>query len=173
MTTHPQPMTAPRLTTPRRRRPSGALGALAATVVLAGCGMLGGSAEDPTSGPAGGTLHEQGTTEVEIAVGETAQVSLGEGSQGVGDAWGVISQTEESVASADVVLGEDVYGTGGGQDAPGASMPYAVELTGIEAGTTTVRVLYCTRAEIAEGCDQSKGTLDPPVDPVEITVTVR
>lgn len=173
MTTHPRPVTPHRLTTQRHRRSSGALGALAATVLLAGCGILGGSAEDPTSGPAEGTLHDQGTTEVEIAVGETAQVSLGEGSQGVGDAWGVISQTEESVASADVVLDEDVYGTGVGEDAPGSSMPYAVELTGLDAGTTTVRVLYCTRAEIAEGCDQSKGTLDPPVDPVEITVTVR
>lgn len=162
----------PRLGQRRTRSAPVALTALAATALLAGCGVLGGSgqADPPTEE---GVLHEQGTTEVELAVGETVQVSLGEGSQGVGDDWGVISQTDESVAEAEVVMDENVVGAEEGQDAPGVSMPYAVELTGLDSGTTTVRVLYCTRAEIAEDCDQSKGTLDPPVDPVEITVTVR
>ncbi|MEE1650474.1 hypothetical protein V1260_06680 [Brachybacterium sp. J144] len=44
---------------------------------------------------------------------------------------------------------------------------------GVAPGTTTVRVLYGTRAEIEEGCDQDQGTRQAPVDPVEITVTVR
>lgn len=159
----------PSMTAPGRRRTTSALTAAAGILLLAGCGVLGGgdgSSED-------GELLPQGTTEVQLAVGETAQVSLGEGSQGVGDDWGVVSQTDDAVAEAGVVMDEEVFGTEDGEDAPGASMPYAVELTGQEPGTTTVRVLYCTRTEIAEGCDQSKGTLDAPVAPVEITVVVE
>lgn len=135
-------------------------------LLLAGCGLL-------VSPPSQGTLHEQGTTEVEIGVGETTQVSLGDGSPGIGDDWGVISQTDDSVVDAEVVLGENVYGATGVEDAPGSSTPFAVELTGLASGSTQVRVLYCTRTEIADDCDQSIGTLDPPVDPVEIVVTVR
>ena len=91
----------------------------------------------------------------------------------MGDDWGVISQSEDGVVSADVVLDEDVFGAGDGSDEPGSSMPYAVQLRGEAPGTSTVRVLYCTRTAIAEDCDQSQGTLEPPVDPVEIAVTVR
>ncbi|EWS81003.1 hypothetical protein BF93_00655 [Brachybacterium phenoliresistens] len=145
-----------------RRRPTAVLAGLALAAVLAACGA-----------PEHGVLLEQGTTEVDLAVGESAQISLGEGSQGVGDAWGVVSETDSAVASAEVVMDEEVHGTEQGEDAPGATMPYAVEVTGLAPGTTTVRVLYCTRSEIAEDCDQSQGTLEPPVDPVEITVTVR
>ncbi|MDN5900372.1 MAG: hypothetical protein L0H74_09925 [Brachybacterium sp.] len=160
---------APSMTAPGPRRTARALAAAAGILLLAGCGALGG--ED---GPGeDGELLPQGTTEVRLAVGETAQVSLGEGSQGVGDDWGVVSETEEAVAEAGVVMDEEVFGTEDGQDAPGASMPYAVELTGQQPGTSTVRVLYCTRTEIAEDCDQSKGTLDAPVAPVEITVVVE
>lgn len=149
-------------------RAASALAAAAGILLLAGCGMLVGA-----DGTGEEELLPQGTTEVHLAVGETARVSLGEGSQGVGDDWGVISQTDDAVAEAEVVMDEEVHGTEQGADAPGASMPYAVELTGEQAGTTTVRVLYCTRTEIAEDCDQSKGTLDAPVDPVEITVVVE
>ncbi|WP_394213882.1 hypothetical protein [Brachybacterium vulturis] len=159
--------TATATTDPARRRAARALTLLVGAALLAGCGVLGGgSGDDPA-------LLVQGTTEVQLAVGETAQVSLGEGSQGVGDDWGVISQTDATVAEASVVMDEEVFGTEDGQDAPGASMPYAVELTGQQPGTSTVRVLYCTRTEIAEDCDQSKGTLDAPVAPVEITVVVE
>ncbi|WP_246957249.1 hypothetical protein [Brachybacterium sp. Marseille-Q7125] len=45
-------------------------------------------------------------------------------------------------------------------------------MTGASPGSTTIRVLYCTRSKIVEGCDQDKGTREPPVEPVEITVTV-
>lgn len=152
---------------PGRRHTARALTTVAAVLLLAGCGVL--SGDDGAEGE----LLAQGTAEVHLAVGETAQISLGEGSQGVGDDWGVVSQTDEAVAAAEVVMGEEVHGTAEAEDAPGASMPYAVELTGERAGTTTVRVLYCTRAAIAEDCDQSTGTLDPPVDPVEITVVVE
>lgn len=159
--------TATAATDPARRRTARALTLVLGTVLLAGCGVLGGaSGDDPA-------LLVQGTTEVQLAVGETAQVSLGEGSQGVGDDWGVISQTDATVAEASVVMDEEVFGTDEGQDAPGTSMPYAVELTGQQPGTTTLRVLYCTRTEIAEDCDQSQGTLDAPVAPVEITVVVE
>ncbi|ATG50658.1 hypothetical protein CFK38_03330 [Brachybacterium vulturis] len=159
--------TATATTDPARGRAARALTLLVGAALLAGCGVLGGgSGDDPA-------LLVQGTTEVQLAVGETAQVSLGEGSQGIGDDWGVISQTDATVAEASVVMDEEVFGTDEGQDAPGASMPYAVELTGRQPGTTTVRVLYCTRTEIAEDCDQSQGTLDAPVAPVEITVVVE
>lgn len=154
---------------PRPRAGRG-LGAAAAVLLLAGCGLIGGT---PGGGDPEGELLPEGTTEVHVAVGESAQVSLGLGSQGVGDDWGVVSLTDDAVAEAEVVMDEEVIGTEEGGDAPGASMPYAVELTGVEAGTTTVRVLYCTRSEIAEDCDQSSGTLEPPVDPVEITVVVE
>ena len=155
----------------RAPRSSGrALTAVAAILLLAGCGVLGG---DEGGEDAEAELLAQGTTEVRLAVGETAQVSLGEGSQGVGDDWGVISKTDDAVAEAEVVMGEEVHGTDGDEGAPGASTVYAVELTGQDPGTTTVRVLYCTRTAIAEECDQSKGTLEPPVDPVEITVVVE
>lgn len=159
---------APSMPVTGRGRAASALAAMAGILLLAGCGMFGGA-----DGPDEEELLPQGTTEVHLAVGETAQVSLGEGSQGVGDDWGVISQTDDAVAAAEVVMDEEVFGAEQGEDAPGASMPYAVELTGEQAGTTTVRVLYCTRTEIAEDCDQSKGTLDAPVEPVEITVVVE
>lgn len=166
-TSHPS--TGPSGPVTARRRTGRALAAVAGVMLLAGCGMLGGG-----NGSGGDVeLLPEGTTEVQLAVGETAQVSLGEGSQGVGDDWGVVSQTDDAVAEAEVVMDEEVSGTEEGEDAPGASMPYAVELTGREPGTTTVRVLYCTRAEIAEDCDQSKGTLEAPVAPVEITVVVE
>lgn len=155
--------------------------ALLVAAPLAGCSLADRVEPQPTPTTAPptarqGTLLPKGTTEVELAVGETVQVSLGQGSPGVGDTWGVVSQTDESTASADVEIGDAVFGTAPGTETPapvGGSRPYAVELTGVGPGTTTVRVLYCTRAAIAEGCDQSQGTLDPPVDPVEITVTVR
>lgn len=155
---------APPARSRRHRGPGVLLAAVTAVTLLAGCGLL-----SPSSS---GTLLEEGTTEVEVDTGETVQVSLGSGSQGIGDAWGVVSQTDDAVAEAQVVMDEEVLGAEGGEEAPGASMPYAVEITGLAAGTSTVRVLYCTRAEIAEDCDQSQGTLEPPVAPVEITVTV-
>ncbi|GAB2542034.1 hypothetical protein [Brachybacterium huguangmaarense] len=142
-----------------------------------GCDPLGGVDPARSSAPRTATLLEEGTTEVEIGAGETVQVSLGIGTQGVGDMWGVVSQTDEDVADAEVVLGAEVAGQPArnplSPGPPGSSSPFAVELTGKEPGTTTVRVLYCTRTAIAEGCDQSQGTLEAPVDPVEITVTVR
>ncbi len=147
--------------------------AAGAAMLLAGCALLSpGEPGTPSASPTG-TLLEQGTTEVELGAGELAQVSLGEGSQGIGDAWGVVSQSDDSVAQAEIVMDEEVLGAEEGEDAPGASMPYAVQITGLAPGTSTVRVLYCTRAEITEGCDQSQGTLEPPVAPIEITVTVR
>lgn len=154
---------------PAHRRAARALTVVVAAVLLAGCGVLSGG-DDSDADP---ELLTQGTAEVQLTVGETAQVSLGEGSQGVGDEWGVVSQTDDTVTTTTVVMDEDVFGAEEGEDAPGASMPYAVELTGQQPGTTTVRVLYCTRTEIAEGCDQSQGTLEAPVAPVEITVVVE
>ena len=173
----------------RDRRPSAVLPILAAALLaagsLTGCEALGlggsGGAPSPTTTPLptpdDGTLLPEGTTELLIESGETVQVDLGEGSQGVGDMWGVVSQTNENAATVEVVLGEKVFGTPHRDPSdtpapPGSSTRFAVEITGREPGTSTVRVLYCARAEIAEGCDQSTGTKEAPVDPVEITVTV-
>lgn len=164
--------------------------AAAGALLLGGCGVLGG--DEPTDPPVPdqptaqqtsaseveGTLLEEGTTEVELSVGEIVQVSLGSGSPGIGDDWGVISQTEDGVVDAEVVSGGSVIDGGGdarGDDgeAPGSETPFSVELEGVASGTSTVRVLYCTRSPIEEGCDQDKGTREAPVVPVEITVTVR
>lgn len=178
------PMTyPPRRVRRRLRRTAGLVGILLAAGALASCGVLPTDRDPAPTRPTTGTeLLPEGTDRVDLEVGETAQVSLGEGSQGVGDAWGLAEQNDDGVAdtggiaTAEVVLGDDVVGSSGGdggEEKPGASMTYAVELTGTAPGTTTVRVLYCTRTKtFTEECDQSNGTKEPPVEPVEITVTV-
>jgi len=159
--------------------------AAAGALLLGGCGVLGG--EEPTDPPVPdqptaqqtsateveGTLLEEGTTEVELSVGEIVQVSLGSGSPGIGDDWGVISQTEDGVVDAEVVSGDSVIDGDDDAAAPGSATPFSVELEGVASGTSTVRVLYCTRSQIEEECDQDTGTREAPVAPVEITVTVR
>lgn len=125
--------------------------------------------------PRQGTLLPQGTTAVQVAPGETVQVSLAEGSTGIGDDWGVVAISDDAVVGADVAIGSAVFGQPPPTDDGGASggtSAFAVELEGLAPGEATVRVLYCTRTKVAEGCDQTQGTLDAPVDPVEITVTV-
>ncbi|MGP9682432.1 hypothetical protein [Brachybacterium sp. AOP3-A1-3] len=145
------------------------LAAIAATVLsLTSCYLL-----DPD-------LLAEGTDTVTIEVGETAQVALGEWSPGVGDDWGAVPVTDDSagehgavddgVVVADVVMNSEVFGVRERRDGPeaGGSFPYAVELTGVAPGTSTVRLVYCYRTAIAEDCDQ--GPRD--IDPIEITVTV-
>lgn len=94
----------------------------------------------------------------------------------MGDYWDVISVGDPAIAEADVAIGEKVFGvepSGPGVDAPGGPSPFAVEIHGLTAGETTVRVLYCTRTrEVQEDCDQSQGTLEAPVEPVKIQVQV-
>lgn len=165
-----------------RRR--GAVTALlaAGALMMSGCSLLGGE-EPPTPAPTTeqsptpreGTLLPEGTTEVEVAADATVQVALPEGSLGVGDYWDVVSVEDDSIVEADVAIGEDVVGelpseTG---EEEGGTQAFAVEVTGLAPGETTVRVLYCTRTRtVSEGCDQSEGTLEPPIDPVEIRVRV-
>ena len=158
--------------------------ALLATGVLmmSGCSLLGGEeppAPSPTTEqsptPKEGTLLPEGTTEVEVAADETVQVALPEGSLGVGDYWDVVSVADDTIIDADVAIGEDVVGElpSGNDEEVGGSQAFAVEVTGLAPGETTVRVLYCTRTRtVSEGCDQSQGTLEPPVEPVEIRVRV-
>ena len=144
---------------PREHLPARRAVLLGAALVLAGCAR-------------GGTLLDVGTTEVELEVGQTLQVDLGSWTPGVGDDWGVVSQTVPEVADAEVVMGSDVVGERRRRDdaAGGGDARYAVEITGLAPGTTTVRTLHCWRDGIAEGCAQEPNS---PVDPVEITVTVR
>lgn len=148
--------------TSHRIRRAGA-GALAAAVLLlsTGCGLFGRDVE----------RLPQGTREVTVQVGETAQVSLGWINPSIGDIWSVYEVNPEGIAAAKVVKGENVVG-GSSPDAPGSGTFGAVEIMGEKAGTTTVTVLYCTRTEVEPGCDQSLGTLTPPVEPLEIEVTV-
>ncbi|MCS6711768.1 hypothetical protein JSY14_06930 [Brachybacterium sp. EF45031] len=130
------------------------------------------TAQDGRSAAVPVELLTEGTTSVDVAPGETVQVSLGTGSQGIGDDWGDVSISDDAVATAEVVRGDRVATTSAGSDAPGGEIPFAVAIEGHAPGTTTVRVLYCTRTAIAEGCDQSKGTKEAPVAPAELTVTV-
>lgn len=145
------------------------LGAAAAAVLtLTGCYLL-----DPD-------LLAEGTDEVSIEVGETVQVDLGQWSPGVGDDWGAVPVTDDStgehgtvddgIVTAGVVMNSEVFGVRERRDGPeaGGSFPYAVELTGVAPGTSTVRLVYCYRTNIAEDCDQ--GPRD--IDPIELTVTV-
>lgn len=151
-------------------------------LVMSACSLLGGEESPspvPTTEPAPtareGTLLPEGTTEVELATDETVQVALPEGSLGVGDYWDVVSVEDDSVIEADVAIGEDVVGElpSDTDEETGGPQAFAVEVTGLAAGETTVRVLYCTRTRtVSEDCDQSQGTLEPPVDPVEIRVKV-
>lgn len=132
-------------------------GMLVGAVALTGCG-------------AGQEPLPLGTTDVELSVGETAQVALGEWSPGVGDGWGVVSQTDEAVLEAvDVFTGGRVFGETERDLGDGASLPHAVEVTGAARGVSTVRVIYCYRDTIVEGCDQ--GPRD--IEPIEITVAVE
>lgn len=174
-----------RFTTASRSR-GRSLAALAATAVLlaTGCSLLGpeeptAPPHDPTSEaeptPREGTLLPEGTTEVQVEAGESMQVALPEGALGVGDYWGVISVSDPAVAEADVVIGENVVGEMPREsgDEEGGPQAFAVEISGLQEGEATVRVLYCTRTrEVSEGCDQEYGTLDAPVEPVEIQVSV-
>lgn len=148
----------------RVRRTVPVLSLTAAALLLTSCGLI---------RPGSDELLPEGTATVELDVGETAQISLGRGTPGVGDDWGVISISDEKVADAGVVLGREVHTDDPGGDQPGAELPYAVQIDAKAPGTTRVRVLYCTRAKIAENCDQTQGTLKPPVAPREITVRVR
>ena len=151
---------------------------LAASLTLAGCDLLTpreGPTPDQTPTSPEASLLPEGTTEVTVAPGETVQVSLGTGNIGVGDAWDVINETEPDVASADVVTGDAVSGYTTPEESQGAVgdfSPFAVEITGEQAGTSTITVQYCTRTKVAPDCDQTQGTLDAPVDPIDVTVTV-
>lgn len=167
-----------------RRRAAARTGALLAVgaLALSGCSLLGiGAPTDPdpdptaTETPRPGRLEPEGTTEVTVAPGEAVQVSLPDGSTGVGDMWGVVSVSDPAVAEADVEIGSGVFGQPPSSPNPtvGGSSPFSVEITGKAAGEAKIRVLYCTRTEVEEGCDQSQGTLDAPVEPVEITVRVE
>ena len=161
---------------------------LAATgiVQLSSCPLLSSQA-DPTPADPGPTASEratpregallaEGTTEVDVAPGDTVQVSLPEGSLGVGDYWGVVAVDEPSVAGADVAIGEAVFGVepaAEGTHSTGGNQQFAVEIRGLTAGETTVRALYRTQTRtVSQDCDQSRDTLDAPVEPVEITVRV-
>lgn len=134
------------------------LAGAAAVLALAGCSLL-----DPD-------LLAAGTDQVTLEVGGTAQVDLGTWSPGVGDDWGVVPTEGDDAVEAHVVTNSEVFGVRKARDEPGTggSSPYAVELTGIEPGTSTVRVIYCYRSTIVGGCDQGPHEIDP----IEITVTV-
>ncbi|WP_193103787.1 hypothetical protein [Brachybacterium sp. FME24] len=142
--------------------------ASAAVLTLTGCYLL-----DPE-------LLAEGTDEASIEVGDTIQVDLGQWSPSVGDTWGAVPVAEGDAADhgavddgtvrAHVVQGSEVFGVRERRDGPeaGGSSPHAVELTGVAPGTSTVRIVHCYRAKIAEDCDQ--GPRD--IEPIEITVTV-
>lgn len=128
-----------------------------AALLLAGCSLL-----DPELLPAG-------TEEVTIEVGETTQVDLGWWSPGVGDDWGVLPPGDDGTVGAQVVTGGSVFGERERRDdGTGGESPYAVELTGLAPGTSTVLVAYCYRTAITEGCDQGPNEQDT----IELTVTV-
>ncbi len=83
-----------------------------------------------------------------------------------------------AVAEADIAIGGGCGRRRTGRrrepEPVGGTQQFAVEIEGLEPGTTTVRVLYCTRVhEVTEDCDQTQGTLDAPVEPVEIEVRVE
>ncbi|GAA1313396.1 hypothetical protein [Brachybacterium tyrofermentans] len=152
----------------RRRLRRGTTVAAVLTLALTSCYLL-----DPD-------LLPEGTDEVSIEVGETAQVDLGEWSPSIGDRWGAVplqegdaaeyAAVDDGVVTAHVVQGAEVFGVRARRDGPeaGGTTPHAIELTGVAPGTSTVRIVHCYRVDIAEDCDQ--GPRD--IDPIELTVTV-
>ncbi|HEX7349781.1 hypothetical protein [Brachybacterium sp.] len=144
-----------------RRRPARPLAALGALLALSGCYLL-----EPDPLP-------RGTEDVTIEAGETVQVDLGSWSPGVGDDWGVLPQAQEGTLEARVVMNSEVFGVRERRDRPeaGGELPYAVELTGLAPGTSTVRIQYCYRTAITEDCEQRPH--EDRVAPLEIDVTVE
>ena len=146
-------------------------------LTLGGCGVLAGVAHQrsalvpPWVPWVAGTIHPEGTSEVRVGVGQRAQVDLGIGSPSVGDDWGIVSQTDPSVASADIVSSRSVIG-GTPAGPPGSSYSFAVEFIGRAPGRSTIRVLHCGRTRIAEGCDQKMSSRGE-IPPQEITVIVE
>lgn len=144
------------------------------TLAITGCTTDRESA--PTAGPDQVEVLARGTTQVNLARGATVQVSLGDYQPGVGDDWGVVNASPEGLVDADVIRGDAVAG----QDAESPSAPpkvggktaFAVRITGVESGRASVTVVYCTRAAVEDGCDQTHGTLDAPIEPVVLDVTV-
>ena len=156
-----------------------------ACLLLTSCGLdLGGlgpgtpspseppSSSDPPVEPPtlSAELLPEGTQQLEIEVGETAQIYWGGSSTSVGDNWGVLSVEPEGVAEAGFVSGDSVLGFEDWEDtSTGGDGPTALEVTGIAPGTATIRVQYCFREELAEDCDP--GSKDGY--PTDVTVTVR
>src|SRR5699024_1056225 len=94
--------------------------AVAGAVLLSGCSLLP-VGEDPSTDPSDqatttqaaprkGTLLPEGAAAIDVTAGESVQVSLPEGSLGVGDYWGVVSVGDPAIVEADVAIGEEVFG---------------------------------------------------------------
>ena len=102
---------------------------------------------------------------MDVAPGDTVQVSLPEGSLGVGDYWGVVSVDDPSVAGADVAIGEAVFGVepaAEGTHSTGGNQQFAVEIRGLTAGETTVRTLYCTQTRtVSQDCGKVSAARRP------------
>lgn len=116
-------------------------------------------------------LLPAGTERVELPSGATAQVDLGVFSPGVGDAWDVIAVGDGDVLAAEVVGGSSVFGERRTRDggAAGGDSRFAVELEGLDPGTSTVEVRYCYRTKSDPDCDQGP---EAPVENVVIEVEV-
>lgn len=123
---------------------------------------------------AGSTLPPD-TRRVEIAVGEKAHIGLGRVNTSVGDNYGAVSQQPSGIVDAEFVTGTEVMGHRKPlfeEEKDGASTDGAIQFTGLKPGTATVRIIYCFRDVIREGCNRgySKGTKNQPFS---VTVTVH
>lgn len=173
-------MPAAPLSPPRRR--ATARTALAAAALLVACGALTGcdllAPGRPDHGPSTSPEPEipqtypEVTRAVTVARGETIRIALPNGNPSVGDQWGVVSSSEPAVAHAEVHVEPKEKPSPGAPPMVGGPAAFSVQIRGDHPGSTTIRVLYCTRSVIKEGCDQSHGRLKPPVEPREYRVTV-
>lgn len=149
---------------------------LLGSLALTGCGPKGDATPGAPSTPAESrtTLPPQ-TIQIAVAVGESAQLGLGSLNPSVGDNWGVVSQQPSGLVEARTVTGDRVFGhtpSPSEASATGLSTVGAIQITGLKPGTTKLKVIYCYRSEVREGCDQgyAKGA---EYQPKIITVTVH
>lgn len=146
--------------------------ALLGSLALTGCG----SKSEPTPSPSESrTTLSPHTSQIEVAVGQSAQLGLGEMNLSVGDGWGVVSQQPSGIVEAKTVTGEKVFGyTQPPEDVGKAGAPTvgAIQITGTRPGTTKLKVVYCFRDTIREGCNRGYSKADEN-QPKTITVTVH
>lgn len=161
---------------PLRRAAAGVLG-LSGLLALAACAPGQSPAESPTTSSnstsqaasATATALPVGTREVDLRVGQTVAVELGNYPTGTPVSWRLEEQDSADVVGAEIAVlpaeGED-------SEAPGAERPVVVQLTGVSPGTAEVTVARCAKLDEDGTCSSPETDDAHPEGRETITVTV-